>query len=104
MPSKNLMQNMMNTYFLDIPLFLKLIVSLIKGLLLLRNVVFNEIFKFKKNNFDDDFDFDTLNLNENSPLQSNLDASSSKVFLPKEWKYVDTHPKELIIEDISKGA
>ena len=42
------------------------------------HVVFNEISESKKNDFDDDFDFDGLNLNEPSPPTSNLDASSFK--------------------------
>ncbi|CAL9120596.1 unnamed protein product, partial [Musa textilis] len=45
-----------------------------------------------------------LNLNEPSPQNDNLDASSSQTSLPKEWKYVDAHPKELIIGDASKGV
>ena len=63
------------------------------------HVVFNEVSKFKKNKFDDNLHFDALNLNEPSPLTRNLDASSTETSLPKEWKYVDAHPKELIIGD-----
>ena len=48
------------------------------------HVVFNEVSKFKKNEFDDDLNFDALNLNKPSPSTSNLDVSSSKTFLPKE--------------------
>ena len=35
---------------------------------------------------------------------SNLDASTSKTSLPKDWKYVDAHPKELILGDTSRGV
>ncbi|CAL9113193.1 unnamed protein product [Musa textilis] len=68
------------------------------------HVIFNEFFEFKKKDFDDDLGFDDLNLNEPSPQNGNLDASSFQIFLPKEWKYVDAHPKELIIGDTSKGV
>ena len=33
-----------------------------------------------------------------------MDAPSSEISLPKEWKYIDAHPKELIIGDTSKGV
>ena len=33
-----------------------------------------------------------------------MNASSSEISLPKEWKYVDAHPKEQIIGDTSKGV
>ncbi|CAL9097943.1 unnamed protein product [Musa textilis] len=66
------------------------------------HIVFNKVSEFKKNDFDDDLDFDGLNLNEIFLQNSNLDASSSQIFLHKEWKYVDTYPKELIIGDTSK--
>ncbi|CAL9120320.1 unnamed protein product [Musa textilis] len=68
------------------------------------HVVFNEVFKFKKNDFDNNLDFNGLNLKETSPPNNNLDASSFKTSLPKEWKYIDAHPKELIIRDTSKGV
>ena len=58
----------------------------------------------KKIFFDDDLGFDNLNLNEPPPQNSNLDVSSSKISLPKEYKYVDAHPNELIIGDTSKGV
>ena len=38
------------------------------------------------------------------PQNSHLNASSSEISLPKEWKYIDAHPKELIIGDTSKGV
>ena len=66
------------------------------------HVIFNELPKFKKNDFDDDFNFDALNLNKNSSPPSNLYAYSSKESLPKDWKYVNAHRKELIIGDTSK--
>ncbi|CAL9085677.1 unnamed protein product, partial [Musa textilis] len=50
------------------------------------------------------FGLDNLNLNEPSPQNDNLDASSFQTSLPKELKYVDAHPKELIIGDASKGV
>ena len=59
-------------------------------------MVFNEIFEVKKNNFDDDLNFDTLNSNESLSPFNNLDTSSSEPSLPKEWKYIDAHHKELI--------
>ena len=65
-------------------------------------MVFNEIFEVKKNDFDDDLKFDTLNLNKSLSPSSNLDAYSSEPSLPKEWKYVNSHRKELIIGDTSK--
>ena len=65
------------------------------------HVVFNEISEIKKNDLDDDVNFDSLNLNETPSPTSNLDASTS---LPKDWKYVDAHPKELILGDTSKGV
>ncbi len=68
------------------------------------HVVFNEVSNFKKNDFDDDLGFDNLNLNEPLPQNSNLDAPSSEISLPKEWKYIDAHPKELILGDTSKGV
>ena len=68
------------------------------------HVIFNEVSESKKNDFNDDFDFDGLNLNEPSPPTSNLDVSSSKDSLRKDWKYVDAHHKELIIGDTSKGV
>ena len=66
------------------------------------HVVFNEISEIKKNDLDDDFD--SLNLNETPSPTSNLDASTSETSLPTEWKFVDAHPKELIIGDKSKGV
>ena len=48
------------------------------------HVVFNEIFEIKKNDFDDDVNFDTLNLNETPSLTSNLDASTFETSLPKD--------------------
>ena len=57
-----------------------------------------------ENDFDDDVNFDTLNLNEPPPKNGNLEASSSEISLPKEQKYIDAHPKELIIGDTSKGV
>ena len=68
------------------------------------HVVFNEVFEVKKNDFDDDVNFDTLNLNETPSPTSNLDASTFETSLPKDWKYKDAHPKELIIGDTSKGV
>ena len=68
------------------------------------HVVFNEISEIRKNNFDDDVNFDSLNLNETPSPTSNLDASTSETSLPKDWKYVDAHPKELILGDTSKGV
>ena len=32
-----------------------------------------------------------------------MDAPSSEISLPKEWRNIDAHPKELIIGDTSKG-
>ena len=68
------------------------------------HVVFNEISEIKKNDLDDDVNFDSLNLNETPSPTSNLDASTSETSLPKDWKYVDAHPKELILGDTSKGV
>ena len=48
--------------------------------------------------------FDSLNLNKTPSPTSNLDASTSETSLPKDWKYVDAHPKELILGDTSKGV
>lgn len=42
-------------------------------------------------------------MNEDFTPQDNLDISTSKEALLKEWKYVDIHPKELIIKDTLKG-
>ena len=64
------------------------------------HVIFNEISEIRKNDFDDDVNFDSLNLNETPSPTSNLDASTSETSLPKDWKYVDAHPKELILGDI----
>ena len=66
------------------------------------HVIFNEISEIKKNDFDDDVNFDSLNLNETPSPTSNLDASTFETSLPKDWKYVDAHPNELIIGDASK--
>ena len=52
------------------------------------HVVFNEISEIKKNDLDDDVNFDSLNLNETPSPTSNLDASTSETSLPKDWKYV----------------
>ena len=57
------------------------------------HVVFNEIFEIKKNDFDVDVNFDSLNLNETASPTSNLDASTSETPLPKDWKYVNAHSK-----------
>ena len=43
------------------------------------HVVFNEIFEIRKNDLDDDVNFDSLNLNETSSPTSNLDASTSQI-------------------------
>ena len=48
------------------------------------HVVFNEISEVKKNELDDDIDFNALHLNETSSPNSNLDTSSSEPSLPKE--------------------
>ena len=45
-------------------------------------------FEIRKNDFDDDVNFDSLNLNETPSPTSNLDASTSEISLPKDWKYV----------------
>ena len=68
------------------------------------HVVFNEVSEVKKNDLDDDLNFDVLNLNESLSPSSNLDASSFETSLPKEWKYIDAHPKEQILGDIFKGV
>ena len=48
------------------------------------HVVFNEISEIKKNDFDDDVNFDSLNLNETPSPTSNLDVSTSETSLPKD--------------------
>ena len=68
------------------------------------HVVFNETSEITKNDLDDDVNFDSLNLIETPSLTSNLDASTSQISLPKDWKYVEAHPKELILGDTSKGV
>ena len=45
-----------------------------------------------------------MNLNETPSPTSNLNASTSETSLPKDWKYVDAHPKELILGDTLKGV
>ena len=48
------------------------------------HVVFNKISEIRKNDFDDNVNFDSLNLNETPSPTSNLDASTSEISLPKD--------------------